>query len=715
MSLTRTHKEYILNKVLLDYLKQGIVPDSDTLEEALDSYMDNHPNLSEPQSKYTDFDIERGSNSSASAVESAAKIISDDVGIIVQELRNLVGVNRKFYERWSYEVQRLLRKSKRLEARIDSLLLLEEDTAGFFAHVGDVFTDLNLVNTVSTTARVDVKENLTVINPKAYSSTGNSSLINLSKLTIHDISFSVLTRRPGTTYNSINDLTNLFNYSNEMWVGQVSSQSGGSMTCEIKIRASQYSDLEVSKVLFEYAGSDINGNTSITCQYSIDGYTWYLVPTDFATKTISSMNVWYFPLTKMRWIKLIVNKNTHDEGQHLYNFSGKHFQLYGQSYSKDEGNIFVTKSLEAKDVQDNPIMFSSLSLEVCEEIPKNTNIEYYLAASQDNDIWTDWFRVLPATTEGAGLFPKILDIGGFTDVDNLYSDVNIFNTSHTNTTAALELTKEFDSFYSGYTFLTTDQAAVNTSVEFNVGTDPNIIANSIAVWRNIYYRDPSSLFTNRKVREIASGWGLKDNYYSCFFEVIKEDITLDFGDKIGILDDQEITGAVLISRGIHKFSTLADNWYDINEVALATVTGNIMDEATFEKIDILYPYNHKLIIEGFPYPNAFVGEKVYKGVETVAQNYAKKTSLFNLENNIDKEDYKWFATRSVGTSANPALAVILNRNTNTSDYTNELCRIKWKAGSEDSLYRYVKMKAILTTEDVGITPSFESYRIKLGL
>jgi hypothetical protein len=732
MSLTKTYKEHIINQVLIDYLKQGIIPTSDDFDDAIEEYQASHPDLSQPKLKYQDFDIEYGSFSSASDVEDAAKTISDDIAVVTKEIRNLVFENRRFYERWSYELQRLLSKTKKQEHEIDSLLLLEEDTAGFFAHVSDVFSDTNEVDMSSTTARVNIRETSVVINPDTDHPSGGSALADLSGLTEYDVSFTPLTKRAGTVYSVVSadtQLPNILAPDNRAWLGNVACQTPGQMIGEIKVRLAKKADdaIEASRVYFEYTGanSDNNGAT-ITCQYSIDGYVWYLVPTDFATKALTSVNSWYFPLTNMRWVKLIITKPTHDFGKYTYEFAGRSFKVFGQAYSSTDGNTLITKSRSAEDEEGNAVEFSSLSLETCEEIIDETEIAYYLAASTNNSSWTDWIRITPLNQEG--IYSKIISLGNLPELDNYDSIASLDDTidvldesSVSGDTAALKVTRLFDNSTlnpNGYKFPLTDEGVVNTAIEIDADVNPNVIANSIVLWRNIYYRAPDDLFAERTVRDVPAGWGIKDGYHYCSFEISDSGgKTFDFGKTTCIIDDQYVSGVVLVPRGVHSFRTLSDYWFDIDagaETARAAASSvSLNDEATLKSVDPLYPYNHKLILEGFPYPNEFVGEKVYNGADIVAEAYGEKVSLFDLEYNVEASDYSKFAVKSVGTSSYPVLAVIIRFDPNTVDYTDELCRLKWKSGS--SLYKYVKLKAVLSTEDSSKTPVLTSYRIKLGL
>ncbi len=218
------------------------------------------------------------------------------------------------------------------------------------------------------------------------------------------------------------------------------------------------------------------------------------------------------------------------------------------------------------------------------------------------------------------------------------------------------------------------------------------------------------------MRSVPRGWGFDGQVYTCFFEVIDANgKNFDFGPRVCILDDKAVSGVVLVSKGIHNFLTAAENWIDLSEKI--SPVWPIENEEVLISIDPLYPYNHKYIVEGFPYVSGFIGKKVYLGSDMSAEFYCKKTTLFDLENNIQGLDY--FAIRGIGkTDKNSIISVILRYDNTNSDYTNELFYLKWKTSSSEessNLFKYLKLKAEFETSDSNITPILSSYRCKLGI
>ena len=717
MSLSRTYKEYILNKILKGYLYDGDIPTADELEDALETYQEDHPDLSQPKSKYQDFTVEHGGSSSASSLNDFITTIADDTSVVSSEVYNIAREISTYYDRWSYEVKRLSSKSKLLQQRVDALLLLANNTEGYFATVGDVFTDMNLVDTDNTDVSVNVAEQTVTLN----SGTANNetvSQIDTTSMTELDVAFYPLggSVKPGTSYaefNKDNTLLNIFKTNNGSWAGKVTSSSSGPLTCELKAKISN-TDQEVSKITMEYTGPSSTSKSTITLQYSSDGYSWTIVPTNEATKILSPSMAWSFPKVSIKWIKFIFYKPTHDQNEYEYIFSARSVKIFGNTYHEDQGDTFYSKSLFATNKEGTEVSFSKVQLETCDNKPTNTSISYYVAASRDDSSWTSWYQILPSQEAGIK-YPKVINFGGpaWQNNEDLTSSDYKLNSSY-DYNVLVRVFSNTDTVQ--YRFKDSKFAAINTLIPVQTGEDPDPVSNSIVVWRNVRYVEAYPNYPDTDlVREVPRGWGSDGKLYTCYFEVINNSgIILNFGDRPCVIDGQEVSGAVTIKAGIHKFQTSSDNWYDIS-TAYTDLGYELETEEVLTSIDPLYPYNHKLIIEGFPYQSGFKGKRVYLGTDISAEFCCTRTSLFDLENNIDS--YGYFAIKGVGANERDAsLSIIVRYDANNSDFTNELFYVKWRGGSSSSsLYKYVKLKAELETTNTEISPSITAYQIKLGV
>jgi len=722
MSLETSHKELVVERLYQKYLLDGVIPTSDIVEEDLAIYEQEYPDYKVPTSKSVDFNIEHGSVSSASHIKKIIDTVDDDISIINREFLSVTQKGQAFYDRWIMELNRLNDKATKLEQKINSMLLLTEDTTGFFSFVSDAFVDMNLIDTALTTAVIDKKNNMVVMNSNptvSIGSEGGGSAISLSKLTEESLTFNIISLAYGVTLLSDNTapITNLISPNNTQWTTHIQSPKQGQMVTELKVRLSTGKNKEISSVAIGYAGPNATDKATITLQYSSNGYTWSLVPLSTATKTLTSNNSWEFPLTEMSWIKFIISKPSADrldKASYYFDYSFKSLALQGKTFNKDRESILITKPLSTVKKDGQPVYFNKVALETCEEPQEETGIRYYVSGSRDGSTWTEWTAIAPIGSKDIGL-PKEVALSGAIKRKTEDTETEKFDAN----TDKNKSTIVFDpASFSGTRFKDSKYAVVNTSIKVLEEEDQDILSNSIGLWRNVRAeRTPSSYPDTNTVRGIPRGWGKSGGKYTCYFEIMKtDDVVIDFGNRGCEIDGQKVLGVVSVSKGIHKFSTAETNWFDISRSSDGIVLNpiSITSVEDLKKADPLYPSNHKLLIEGYPYNSNFSGEQKYKGTDISAEFYGTRSSHFDLENT--STSYSDFSVKSVGTKENKALGVIIKKDTSIADTENELFSVVWKSGHTSSaMYKQVKLKASLTTTNIKKTPKLSSYRIKLGL
>jgi len=721
MSIISSHKEYILERLLLAHLLKGELPTADVLEEELEEYMNTHPSLAEPTSMQADFDIERVSKAKASKIQEIASYISSDVSIVNRELRHILDKGKSHYERWTIELNRLLNKAKRIEHEVDTLLLLQGDTAGYFSQVSDIFVDTTKIDMENTDAKIDTTANSVSLDPEAgYSSDASGgSRIDLSTMLEDDVFFSVLSTTP-TGYTPVqgSKLFHMFVSPSSGWRGIVNKGSGGEVVCELKARLSRVEDISVSKIVYVSNVGDAGGDASVTCMHSLDGYQWYMIDNAAPTQSLDAGVVsWSFPKTDLRWVKFLLRKTNYDEvngGTCYYNFGASDVRLYGSMYNSLDGGTLVSQAIQPLDYEDKVVPFTKAALDACEENVNieelGTDIQYYLSASTDGETWTGETQVEPSGRSNR-IWPSVANFSGARKLDNV-EDSSSFDLLDSEVASKLYIVKDIDSSsYIPYGYKDGSYGFVNTAIplkDADTGTSLSAqhIFNSLEVWRNIFdISSPSTL-----VRGVSAGWG-KDNdkYYCQFYVGSPSGTTFDFGPTSCVIDGVKRSGKVSLPLGVHSFSTAYTNWFNIYSDSYAEPDS----EDDLEVLDPLYPYNHKLVLEGFEYKNSFSGEQKYNNrADIIAEYYCKRTSTYDLENNIeDKERYFSFV-KSLGKSSSPTAGVLLYRNMSFDDYSNEKCRLLWNSGK--SSYKYIKLKAILSTTKEENTPLLYSYRIKIG-
>lgn len=222
----------------------------------------------------------------------------------------------------------------------------------------------------------------------------------------------------------------------------------------------------------------------------------------------------------------------------------------------------------------------------------------------------------------------------------------------------------------------------NNHALIDISVPDNVIAESITFYRNTFQK-------NILIDGVAAGWKLENSYYSCVFE-IKDELELDFGINFAYINGQKINGIQILQPGIYTFRTHQTNWAD----------------AENEQNDPLYPYNHKLLIEGLDNSN------VYVGADFVAASQLQLVSAFDLINNLSISDkdrffalYKGFPLVKINKP--PAdLAEI-------EGWRREKSQIRYKTPSDTNTTEVVLIVRLQTANE-RLTPVFKGFTSGAG-
>lgn len=146
----------------------------------------------------------------------------------------------------------------------------------------------------------------------------------------------------------------------------------------------------------------------------------------------------------------------------------------------------------------------------------------------------------------------------------------------------------------------------------NLTIPSNVITETIRFFRNIYQE-------NVFINGIQAGWQYADSYYSCIFELSAQK-EINLGINYAYINGKKVNGVQTLDPGIYSFKTHENNW------------ANAVNEAS----DPLFPYNHKLLIEGLK------NSSVYTGADFVAAGELQMISAFDLINNLSNSDKNRF-------------------------------------------------------------------------
>lgn len=286
-----------------------------------------------------------------------------------------------------------------------------------------------------------------------------------------------------------------------------------------------------------------------------------------------------YPNSSIRYLKIMITKQFSDSvngaGDNIYTFKIDSIKL--GSSTLENGNVLIAGPYKFTDAFGEEIPFTFAQLSVCEIPSSKAWIDYFLSTDSST-----WIPVDP--TNNSGSIISFKPTTTLSDLDVVNSAINQYLPDYDN---VANLTLE------------TNETYINNKIDISYLDKINPI--NITVKRNVP--------TTNTVFDIDSGWFFdteKNLYTTTIFVDSIEGLTIDLGSSSAYLDGVVVTGSVLISAGRHLFETNQSNWFEV-ETDLET-------EDELSSKDPLYPYNHKLIIEGYSYPTTFIGNKLYNGM-----------------------------------------------------------------------------------------------------
>lgn len=739
MSIETTYREMLLEDEIRERLKQGEATSSSDLREIVEDLIEN-TDLSQPQFVAENYHVEVLENSSASKFNNTFGVIRQDIRALYKEMIELSLVSIDAYERWGIETESLEKKLVDLEERIENLLLLTQDTEGYFNFIVDNFTDSTMVDLDESTILVDPSSASVSLAP----GTGDVTRLFLNDLDAkEDLSFRV--RTTGDIINRTEEpgakLKDIFSQTSRVWGTAIQTSKVKPLTCEIVVRLDPDEPVSISRILIDLHHSSQSSKVSITPLYSLDNYSYTQFATITPTQEVRTNALFTFPETECQWVKFILTKTGPDpgetEGVFSYQFGFKRIAFYRESFGISTAQTLISKPLWVPDEDGNPIAFEKLVVDACEKLEEGTEIKYYITTSNDSSVPIDddtiWTPISPLNRENP-VFPTLLTVGDIEQVvlgDNeeikisyntgvqvsgFSNPAQTFNMIGTDVQGNIETT-EVTATATRYRFVNPEDFLLNYQVKSGL----EINEKSLLVLRNL---GEQGLYTNQgdySVRGVQRGWAFNDPWYTCVIYIQNADgMSMDVGDKFiyindvrytGNIDKTVLTGETLTSTGIHRIRIHKDNWRHV-EPQMESV-------AELKAADPLYPYNQKLLVEGYEYDDAYPDEeeKVYTGADYFAEMQMQKISIFDLLYNIEPDAIKYYAIDldAQGTHSGdtvPSKVFVIKSSINEADFQNERFMVRFTLINQ--LRSYLRLRADFSTENELVAPILHSYKVKLG-
>ena len=708
MNIERIYLQKIAEKVLLEMLDDGVVPTASAILESVEEKSAGL-NLGQPVTTQPAPVFQRLEESSATKINQITGVVVDDLDAIYDALLVVERTSLEITSRVYLELQQIEKDIRSLIDRADDLLLSSENTEGLLNSVGDDFQDLGKVNLAETTAFIDTTAHVAHGNFFSEVDGLKAGEMSLAILAESDVTFSILnptaSRSPGLRDSRARDM--LVNSLNPTLFSLFTPTIEPTVAIEIKIdlrKLATGSPVEINRLLFD--PFLYNNSISVFPQYSLDGISWRDLPVADPVRRIGGPTLYIFERIELSFLRLVLSKDTPDnpagEGGE-YNFGVRHIGLYGYRSVFQEESHLVSRSLHPIDGTGAPQSFSKVSLgKVCDHIETDTSIDYFLAFSMPGDVTTDFYPVLPVGSKIPG--PQVLTVA---DVSSIQTQTEITDEEIEFPFSFLEETRVLD--------LELDSA------------------ENIKVWRNKGFRDRFYRVLNNDGQVVESGWERKEDfYYTTGLVTERSGMSIDFGPSPVEVDGQTITGAIRLGPGPHSFKVAAQNWYSLEGLAqvrsldparrlftgVKRMNGSTgLEEAldaynetpAYSVIDPLYPFNHKLLIEGLDYSTVYGQEKIYSGIARYAATLLKEGAEMDVATKDAPSDRTRYAvSRESGSDKKRILVKWLPFG---SESPREIFVIDQKAGT---FAEGVVFKAVFKTKDPKKTPSLEGYSIRIS-
>jgi hypothetical protein len=616
--------------------------------------------------------------SNSEAVNSFFKKVILDLEFLDKRFANLVSLQLENYSDRQRILEDFKNKLKLLEFKINRNILLSSKKDVFAYSIGEYFTEGTLFDYERSTAEISNNNKVTMGYKNIEKDLLNESEINYTLR--HKRGAQVNIETKGT----IRDL--LIEDDEFLSIKSYSSMDDDIVEFILDLSFKEGKPVQEIKYIIE----DINNNSMLQEEvwYSVDGvnYTGLYelnIPTNIIDKTNTiemqnSNKEIYF-----KNIKIIFRKTKSDgkkDNAFYYSFVMDYIGLQKIAYKLKKESVFYCGPYEIKDENDTAINFSLASLKggTCCEIPNRSSVDLYL--SKNNN---DWFK-----GEFSGEFN---DIVSFESHEANALNFDVFDIVQTDSTYQFTVDLKPEWAEKDYELLNIYVPADNIDT---------VIENSIVIKRNVLKtkRNNSGTF--------FSGWIKEGNFYKCRFTInIPEGVYIDFGNAACILNDKMSTSKTFLKAGEHKIK-IDEKYFIVHaEISNELKEKTVSSVRALKKADRYYPYNHKLLIEGFNYSPGFRGAKVYKGASDIYSSKLEKVSEVSFKANPtynkffikEHQGEKYFFIQDEGSSGKLEDYSVIYRK-NPSDN-----------GGGNKLY----IKGIIRTNDSRYTPKISQIQVRV--
>jgi hypothetical protein len=691
-TIGQIYSDLLKEKFIKTKLKLGEIPAIEEVNVAIQELQEKHNNFNSPLLKRENYLLEIGETSSAKKMNGSFELVKSDLSVCIKSLLSQGNRITDIYDSTFTKLEGFERKLEKLQTKITSLLFESKNSERHEDIFHETFDSKDMIDLKNTTTEIDDLSNSVCI--KATESdvvTLSTSSEAIQVLTLSDPAIISSQDMIGL------EVVNLLNTTNNVWQHQITARepiAQASVDIVIKIPSTS---TEINKIIVDPASADIKTQVNMEIAYSKDGLNW-IFPSGENKKRLLKRTTFDFQFIKADFWRLRLTKIGNDGffgNAYAYNFGLKNLMFLGKKYEKINRNdlsVLYSKIIKPQKLEH----ITALNLKVCETILPNTAIKYELAPLDQNEISA--LEAGSLTVNNLKYYlASLADRDSFTlDMLKLISQPTINDILATNT---IQYKNQRDNDY-GLAYDITGISKTDTVLLRNTGD-------------NAQY---DILGINKKIENITIGWANSGLFYSTYVLIEDADgLIIDVGTTEIIVNGKSHTGKVRIGPGVSLITTLASNWHSID---LRTLPFN-----SETKVDPLYPYNHKYLIEG-------IGSVLYGRNTDQLITGAKLIDIIDPDSVYRQKHNNWkFKMRELSfeqfeSQEKSTLDVFSYKVDNTNQE-----RIVVKSGTDSGMMGNEKfsiitkiqnsnpvkgliLKASLSTEDLKSTPVLTEYLLK---
>lgn len=456
----------------------------------------------------------------------------------------------------------------------------------------------------------------------------------------------------------------------------------------------------IDTLKFTTQAVESNSKIDYRCYYSRD-QTNYIEAFESALVVENNENYIEINQDGVRAIRLILSKNGYDyiDGdQFVYIFNLDFLGGTTKRFTINKDSVLSLGPYELLDLDDEPVNFTMATLKggTCCIVPDRTSIDFYL--SKDN---LNWYKTdFDATSKQVVQFEENVEPFDGTGLFELYND-NLNASSGS-------FDKDIVEDYAG---LNINILPHQRLLKYYIKKDKfkDIVKESLIIKRNFCKKQ------NKPTYSAHEGWyKSSNNYYHTLINMTEpEGRYLDFGINSCFLNGKQISGKQFIPFGVHEFKTSEENYKNLN----LTDETALQNEQQLQAIDMLYPYNHKYVVEGFRYSSTFSGKQLYVGADEIFSYQLKEVSNQRFLTDTSLENYTFVDVdfKNENDDTINAVFIMINIKSNSSegkleDYVFECKKRNTIDGtSNNKLF----IKAILKSLDPRVTPKIDQIQVRV--